>query len=427
MKKLIIAILFVLVGYTNTFAQKSINRVIYTPSIPLTCVEGYIYVNVATGFVYTYKTGVGCFLTTTGVSGTGISGRVAYWDGTSSIASTSGFSFDGTNLSIPIGGQFRINGTAFNFTNLAGNIAVSQMNSGIGASSSTYWRGDGTWASLNSVTTNSTTGSIPYLSASNVYSDSPISRINSTRVSLAGDLYFGTDNTYNIGSLGANRPANVYIGTELFSNTITVSNSGNCIRWLNRACMLSPSDGVIGLYNNGTTDFTRLQLGGTTSSFPAIGRSTSYINITDATGGTNGGLMVNGGSPLTSYIEGTWTPTLAFGGASTGITYTTQAGKYTRIGNVVNYTLTITLSSKGSATGTPTITLPITSGNTANQNAVAWIRGSGLTIIGQANAFISPNSPTMAIEINNNGTVTTGTDTNFTNTSSLVITGSYFL
>lgn len=33
------------------------------------------------------------------------------------------------------------------FSQLSGNIAVSQMNSGTGASSSTYWRGDGTWQS----------------------------------------------------------------------------------------------------------------------------------------------------------------------------------------------------------------------------------------------------------------------------------------
>ncbi|MGA2410342.1 MAG: hypothetical protein ABSG46_08160 [Candidatus Binataceae bacterium] len=52
------------------------------------------------------------------------------------------------------------------FSNLSGNIAVSQMNTGSGASSSTFWRGDGTWAtpsvsgSINAA--NLTSGTLPY-------------------------------------------------------------------------------------------------------------------------------------------------------------------------------------------------------------------------------------------------------------------------
>jgi len=66
---------------------------------------------------------------------------------------------------------------------------------------------------------------------------------------------------------------------------------------------------------------------------------------------------------LNWYEEGTWTPVLAFGGASVGITYAAQAGTYTRTGRVVTGRFVIVLSSKGSSTGTATIKgLPFTAG-----------------------------------------------------------------
>ena len=54
---------------------------------------------------------------------------------------------------------------------------------------------------------------------------------------------------------------------------------------------------------------------------------------------------------MDSYEEGTWSPTVTFGGASTGVTYGTQEGWYTKVGRLVHATLHITLTSKGSSTG----------------------------------------------------------------------------
>lgn len=54
---------------------------------------------------------------------------------------------------------------------------------------------------------------------------------------------------------------------------------------------------------------------------------------------------------LNWYEEGNWTPTIRFDGLSVGITYSNQAGTYTRIGRQVTLNFDVRLSSKGSSTG----------------------------------------------------------------------------
>jgi hypothetical protein len=73
---------------------------------------------------------------------------------------------------------------------------------------------------------------------------------------------------------------------------------------------------------------------------------------------------------LDDYEEGTFTPTIAFGGAAVSVVYTAQIGRYTKIGNRVFIDIALAISSRGSSTGSATIqTLPFTP---ATNIAAAW-------------------------------------------------------
>lgn len=68
-----------------------------------------------------------------------------------------------------------------------------------------------------------------------------------------------------------------------------------------------------------------------------------------------------GANTLDDYEEGTFTPTIAFGGNAVGVSYGVQTGTYTKIGNFVFFQITLSISNKGSSTGDVTVgTLPFT-------------------------------------------------------------------
>lgn len=85
------------------------------------------------------------------------------------------------------------------FTDISGNIAVSQMNSGTGAAYSTFWRGDGVWDSMPYVTLEMFGGkaavgtdNTPALNAAVAFCNT--STIKTIRL-LAGNYYFATKPT----------------------------------------------------------------------------------------------------------------------------------------------------------------------------------------------------------------------------------------
>ena len=151
------------------------------------------------------------------------------------------------------------------------------------------------------------------------------------------------------------------------------------------------------------------------------------------TGGTGAstltGLLVGAGTSAITAITYTtstsWTPELQFGGGTTGITYASQLGRYTQIGNLVYIQMLLQLSNKGSSTGNATIVVsgPPASGGTITQVPFAW-RVSALAFT--TTPIIRIDGSTIYLEeVASGGAVAALNDTDFANTTIIQLSGCY--
>jgi hypothetical protein len=166
-------------------------------------------------------------------------------------------------------------------------------------------------------------------------------------------------------------------------------------------------------FANNATFPTTIGVGGATPS--ASGSGISFPASQSASTNAN---------TLDDYEEGTFTPILAFGGNSVGITYSGNNGIYTKIGRNVYFSFGIALSNKGSSTGSATIGgFPYASGTGKSYREEGTRCGQYAGINSDFSLWVQNNTTSFLILSPSAGSALT--DANFTNSSSPFVCGYY--
>ena len=126
-----------------------------------------------------------------------------------------------------------------------------------------------------------------------------------------------------------------------------------------------------------------------------------------ATGNSSGSMA---SELFDDYEEGTWTPSLTFGGGSTGISYGSRSGSYIKIGTMCYVQGQLDLTSKGSSTGDAAFdSLPFTVGDyvsgTSQEGSgfITWWSNTGQSDFAPAVFWISQGTTTATIYRTNDG------------------------
>lgn len=193
--------------------------------------------------------------------------------------------------------------------------------------------------------------------------------------------------------------------------------------------MAASSVSIIGnVFTSWSANVTDYINGGATISELVIEGNASNASINTIVGNIIGNRENSNVLALDWYEERTFLPTITFGGGSTGVSYGTRTGNWTRIGNRVNFDIYIQLSSKGSSAGSVEIgTLPFAI-NANNATAFSVRALSMGATVGDTNLDSSKSTST-TVRVNKmvSGSSVVMTDADFTNSSIISISGVYFV
>jgi hypothetical protein len=144
-------------------------------------------------------------------------------------------------------------------------------------------------------------------------------------------------------------------GVVRLANTDTIdwrnfANSGNNVLAVNTSDQLTYNGVPL------TTAAAVTSVSGTANQINSTGGTTPVLSLS-STVVFPGTITLGGGTPLSTYVEGTWTPTDQSGA---GLTLTIAVAKYTKIGKVVFIECFFVMPSTASGAGTQFGTLPFT-------------------------------------------------------------------
>jgi hypothetical protein len=254
-------------------------------------------------------------------------------------------------------------------------------------------------------------------------------------ISVTANSFEVYDRTNSASRLFISNAGNVGIGTDAPQQKLQIGGTGGVLA---STAAISFTDA-----NSGSSRNWAIANGASASGIDQIGALTisrsNAFNGDALTAGTEiarfsaNGLSFNGdtaaANALDDYEEGTWTMGVSFGGASVGVTYSTNTGTYTKVGRQVTVNGYLALTSKGSSTGNALITgLPFTVGNTNSNYAAASIHFYSISFANQMFARVNKNSTDILLaESTEAGVFSEITDTNFANDSEVMVLATYFV
>ncbi len=262
-------------------------------------------------------------------------------------------------------------------------------------------------------------------SGTDTYTITPSPSITAYTAGLGLRVKIGTTNTgtstLNVNALGA-KTIKTPTGADVVAGELP---SGAIVD-----LVYDGTNFIISQYQSKVAALTSGTISGATITTGSI-NNTPIGATTAATGAfttlTATSIALSGGTTLSNYTEGTFTPSAYGAGTAGSPTFSTQQGTYTRVGRIVYYIIRLNFSNLGGMVGAIRLSgLPFTATSRVGQAEHGETTGLAASTYTFA-SFVQPSTSEVWLYKQGSGGTSTVVNTDLTNTTALYITGFYFV